>query len=341
MALKDKWKNKVNGDDYILAEDINDIAEATIELEKKTSISDGYISANSKRITNLEKRLNDDLFVTGDMNSVESRTVPEDALPYAEIKKIFGGGYKDSGGILHPRKALRVESCEKVIINDITLDTSDVVNNMTIEKTSDGSFKFDGNTGQQEGVKTCKFARATLPEGTWSLICHYVSGHINDQFKLFANGKKFSTDTSLVFIVNDIETVEFSVEAEENNGWASNYIIFIEFVKGEYNDDDEFVPVFEPIATFDIPREVRNIKDYGFSASNYLDLERRVFVRVRSLVNNTSVLLGEIEEVDVSQIIDSDNFIKVVPNGIIRVIQDTGEIMPCKCEVTFMVRGED
>lgn len=340
MALKDKWKNKVNGDDYILAEDINDIAEATIELEKKTSISDGYISANSKRITNLEKRLNDDLFVTGDMNLVESRTVPEDALPYAEIKKIYGGGYKDSGGILHPKKALRVESCEGVIINDITLDTSDVVSTMMIEKTSDGSFKFDGNTGSQESTARYKFAKATLPEGTWNLICRYVSGYSGEGFRLFVNNKPFVLTDSLLFIVNDIETVEFSVQVDGNLGSASNYIIFIEFVKGEY-DNDEFVPVFEPIATFDIPREVRNIKDYGFSGSNYLDLERRVFVRVRSLVNNTSVLLGEIEEVDVSQIIDSDNFIKVVPNGIIRVIQDTGEIMPCKCEVTFMVRGED
>ena len=35
MALKDIWKNKVNGVDDVDAEDINEIAQAVIEIEKK------------------------------------------------------------------------------------------------------------------------------------------------------------------------------------------------------------------------------------------------------------------------------------------------------------------
>lgn len=34
MALKDIWKNKVNGVDDVDAEDINEIAQAVIEIEK-------------------------------------------------------------------------------------------------------------------------------------------------------------------------------------------------------------------------------------------------------------------------------------------------------------------
>lgn len=34
MALKDSWKNKQDGVDYIFAEDVNDIAQAVIALEE-------------------------------------------------------------------------------------------------------------------------------------------------------------------------------------------------------------------------------------------------------------------------------------------------------------------
>lgn len=45
MPLKDKWTNKVDGVDYVMAQDVNDIAEATITLEDemqevKTNIGD-------------------------------------------------------------------------------------------------------------------------------------------------------------------------------------------------------------------------------------------------------------------------------------------------------------
>ena len=43
MKLKDIWKNKVDEEDLILAEDINSIAQAVIDIENK--IDDiGYIS---------------------------------------------------------------------------------------------------------------------------------------------------------------------------------------------------------------------------------------------------------------------------------------------------------
>lgn len=33
MPLKDKWTNKVDGVDYVMAQDVNDIAQAAITLE--------------------------------------------------------------------------------------------------------------------------------------------------------------------------------------------------------------------------------------------------------------------------------------------------------------------
>lgn len=37
MALKNKWTNKVDGVDDVLAQDINDIAQSVIEIEDKMS----------------------------------------------------------------------------------------------------------------------------------------------------------------------------------------------------------------------------------------------------------------------------------------------------------------
>lgn len=39
MALKDRWKDKIDGEDYVMADDVNAIAQAVIELE--STIEDG------------------------------------------------------------------------------------------------------------------------------------------------------------------------------------------------------------------------------------------------------------------------------------------------------------
>lgn len=35
MALKDSWKDRIDGEDYVMADDVNAIAQAVIELENK------------------------------------------------------------------------------------------------------------------------------------------------------------------------------------------------------------------------------------------------------------------------------------------------------------------
>lgn len=70
------------------------------EVDEAIRYVDGGISAavqelatsNEKRITNLEKRLNEDYFVT-DGSTAYSREVPGEVAPYAEISKIGGMTY--------------------------------------------------------------------------------------------------------------------------------------------------------------------------------------------------------------------------------------------------------
>lgn len=73
------------------------------EVDEAIKYVDGGISAavqelatsNEKRITNLEKRLNDDYFVTDD-STAYTREVPGEVAPYAEISKIGGMTYLKS-----------------------------------------------------------------------------------------------------------------------------------------------------------------------------------------------------------------------------------------------------
>jgi hypothetical protein len=48
MALKDVWANKVNGEDIVDADDINDIAQAVIEIEQKSNKSDNLPLMNGE-----------------------------------------------------------------------------------------------------------------------------------------------------------------------------------------------------------------------------------------------------------------------------------------------------
>ena len=302
------------------------------------------VVTHEKILTNLEKGYLDDLSATGDMNSVAERTVPYNALPYAEVKKIYGGGYKDGNGLIQPRRALRVESCklaEREIL-DATLDLSEMVDTMTVEKLADGSFKFTGYTSSYGDGGQCKFATVNLPKGSYGLTLRSVVQ--NDDISITANGTLLAESLykHQVFTLSEDTVVDFYVNSDSAAGGADGAIYFLEIQEGTWSGSDyggELIPARIPIASLEIPEEVRAIDGYGFSASNYIDLERKVIVMERKNINNTSVLLDKVEEVDVSAYLSNDNLIEVVPNGIIRVIEDTGAIMTGKCEVEFMLKG--
>lgn len=124
MALKNNWNDLVDGESFVEVEPINRIAHAVIANEEnilsvqklgesiqadnnsqETKINelsedlirfesdavrrDSKINENEKRITNLEKGIPSDLFLT-DSSIAYSKNVPENALPYAEVKNIGG-----------------------------------------------------------------------------------------------------------------------------------------------------------------------------------------------------------------------------------------------------------
>ena len=316
--------------------------ESASRAEKAAERVEGHgekIILNDKRITNLEKGYSDDLFITDDENAA-TKVVPYNALPYAEVKKI-AGGITSSGGIISPKKPLRVESCKRAEKEplDLTLDLSEMSPDMTVEKLSDGSFKFNGFTGSGSNAATCKFATVELPAGSYGIKYKIVSGSLPIG-AITANGVQINANVGSsegYLIISKNETLTFAVYVEEWTNGAIDSVVSFDITKG-YLEGNEFVPAQVPFATLEIPEEIRNIDGYGLY-DNYLDLEEKKVVIIRRVVNGALPPLPTPEHIDVSQYLSDDNLIEVVPNGTIRVIQDTGDMMSCKSEIVYMLKG--
>ena len=327
-------------------------AEESASRAEKAALSvEGHgekIILNDKRITNLEKGYSDDLFTTDDTNAT-TKVVPYNALPYAEVKTL-AGGYSYTGGIIYPRKPLRIESCKRAEKRklDLTLDLTEMARYMSVEKLSDGSIKFNGYTNfQGDGAGSCKFATATVPKGSnYGVTCKVVSGSYNeDATKIKANGTTIHENDvywhdGLVNVGSD-NTLTLYIESEGalSYGDLTDLVLSFEIQEGFFNDY-VFEPAFVPFATLEIPEEIRNIDGYGLY-DNYLDFESKQLVLVRGL-NETSSGMPPLPApvyIDVSEYLGDDNLIEVVPNGTIKVIQDTGYEMSCKSEIVYMLKG--
>ena len=95
----------------------------------------------------------------------------------------------------------------------------------------------------------------------------------------------------------------------------------------------------EPIDTLEFPEEVTSLKGYGMY-KNYIDFERGVYIYAQDIDNNSSVNITPTEEIDIRQHIGYDNFIEVVPNGVLRFVDDAGSNTSKRSEVTYMLKGE-
>jgi hypothetical protein len=63
-----------------------------------------------KRLTNIEQGYNADVFVTADTGYASERTVPYNALPYAEVNTLSGSVGYDSNNLLVAKKPWKIES---------------------------------------------------------------------------------------------------------------------------------------------------------------------------------------------------------------------------------------
>ena len=128
------------------------------------------ISKVSKRITNLENGYGEDLFTT-DATSAYQKTVPENALPYAEIENVGEAVtvIKSLGGNL-------------VLSDDAKLYSSPA-GTMTVTNLGGGKFQFDGFTSFQGSdysseigtISLQGFLSVPVKAGTYKVTAKFVS----------------------------------------------------------------------------------------------------------------------------------------------------------------------
>ena len=89
-----------------------------LKVTKEFNKTNAKINRNSKRITNIEQGIPEELFVTDDSVAYQ-KDVPANALPYAEIQMIGGMTYKDGNTL----KSAKVTEVKSVGVNLFDLET--------------------------------------------------------------------------------------------------------------------------------------------------------------------------------------------------------------------------
>lgn len=243
------------------------------------------VSINTKRITNLEKGLPDDRFHT-DSSVAYSKTVPENALPYAEVG-IVGGMTRKCSNLWKPFATQT--------LNGVTL-TVDEDGVCTLNGTCTNSVNISGNGG-------------TLPAGTYWLSDNAQGTFPNDTY---ARIQFYSDDASLSLQIDNNNASDVKKSLTLNA--KTSYVQRIRIEKGHTYSNCKLYPMlnegttalpFEPyfeglrsapvteikssnsetvLSALIIPEEVKTLDGYGWgineSAHNYIDWENGRFVKM-------------------------------------------------------------
>ena len=260
---------------------------------------------HEKRITNLEKGYNDDLFMTFETTNKlgDYVAVPSNALPYAEINTINNGGVIESYALIPSKNSA-----------DVYVETEGIPDTLTVEKIAEGTFRFNGYT-EFQGNNIVKFATINLPnnvvlEGgdiSYTIVSNetttterpmfYVSNRgYTDDVRITESGERFITVT---------ETNDLLVDIGTSYNGVVNLVVKFEVEDGTFTG--------ERIDLFEAPY-------LNNSENSYIDYEKGV------LVNR-----GTGEETDVREQIGYDNFIKVTAGGELSFSAQT--------KITFMLKG--
>lgn len=329
MALKNNWKDLVDGESFVEVEPINRMAHAiianeesilsvqklseSIQAENKSQEAeinelskdltrfegdavrlDSKINENKKRITNLEKGIPSDLFLT-DSSIAYSKDVPQNALPYAEVRKIGGMTYKD-GGMLRSAPVTEVESVGVNLFDPAPIGTKTFIG--LTYTTEDGCVKINGTKVNGANVHIMTAPNMTLPAGTYTVSVRMVSGTVSG---IEANGGVFfginqstygQRTTPGVSKVGDVGVRTFTLSEptivssfDIAPDYASAGAVFDNAVFACQFERANTVGNFKPYThnTLPIPESVQALDGYGWGINdevyNYIDFETKQFVK--------------------------------------------------------------
>lgn len=284
--------------------------EAYKEMESR-------ITRNEKRITNLERGIVPDPFYTDD-SMAYVKSVPDNALPYAEVNKVGG-------------KVTEIKSVGNNRFNIANLNSAMIVkgNAFTVPEGNYNRDIFTDIGGFTEAVPMEYLDKLPyLEAGDYTLswdegydqqnyfsVCtvNHLDGTIINASDGWRSGQTFNVPSDSL------------VTFRRGNNTSKTYTNFI-ITRG--SSTSPYKPYVEH--SFKIPLDVQQLKGYG-EGDNYVDLENREFVAY--------YYDGEYHDkpvvTDLSSIISEDNYIEVEGGGAITAVNE-GE-NPVKTEITYML----
>lgn len=329
MALKNNWNDLVDGESFVEVEPINRMAHAiianeenilsvqklskSIQAENKSQEAeineltkdltrfesdavrlDSKINENEKRITNLESGIPSDLFLT-DSSIAYSKNVPQNALPYAEVRRIGGVTYKE-GDTLRSAPVTEVESVGVNLFDPAPIGTKTFIG---LTYTTEGGYvKINGTKTNGANIHPMTEPKITLPAGTYTVSVRMISGTVSGIegtggvfFGINKNsyGQRTTPGVSKVgdvgvrtFTLSEPTLItSFDIAPDYGSVGAvfSNAVFACQFERA--NTAGNFKPYTHN--TIPIPEAVQALDGYGDGVSesvyNYIDLDAKQFVK--------------------------------------------------------------
>lgn len=325
-------------DDYLsilarLSDHDTRLSDAEKNVEKALQIS----SRNDKRIANFEARINPSLLLVDD-SAAYAKSVPETALPYAEIVKVGGMTHKVNVGteespefVLRSASVTQLSSVGSNLLPMCPETSSEVIK---FNPQSDGSYTINGEKESTSSYNIrAKFPKP-LPAGTYTVTLNnpYVigDGTLRGSLRVwFQTSDGNYTGAATAYVKNrsltftsDLPLIEVAIRIGEEIKSLNNFVIRPKLEMG--STATPFTTYRREV--FPIPEEVRALSGYGegnpddpneYNAVIWRDDGSCVYSHKGDIVDGVWIPLESEEIIDISDLLPADNYIGVEENGTI------------------------
>jgi hypothetical protein len=357
MALKDIWKNKVDGEDDILAEHINSVAQAVIELEEskkeeKNNFDELAQKVNAfpmlvnDNIEKSEKRTKDEMVFLA--NSLGEYVENEETAQYIDIPKgVSKFNLKSIGGV----------SVREYLKSKLTLDFSsgyaDLIENTTTKdgahhiKFSENVYDFSIIAKNQEEIPEGLY-RFQFKDNSYSLIIQSIDVSNDLGTANLINSTNSYFDVELV-ADNESGVVNANIKVDVSCDFLSEFLIDIDFEKidetiispvkaiavvsedseGNVIDSFDFEELAEklPFYGMSIISSARIITEKGY---NYIDFSKKQYIWrwVDGGVDEGTTHLIDLSNEEILNDYESVKSLNVISGGKIKIITDKNMPVP-------------
>lgn len=349
---------------YGITDDLNSeflsLEESVREHKHQINSLEATAINHDKRLTNLEKGLPSERFVT-DSTIAYSKSVPANACPYAMIEKVGGMSHK-SKNLWDSSLWLSEKTNKGVTVKYLPEEDCYMINGVLA-------------AGQSPVLKVYKNI-TIAPNTRYSMTTIYVSGsYQNAKYAHVYTGRVLNGASGNWFSVSlpssgtnsggkssenatTIDSVWFYLQADSvNDAVFNNYKVKIQLEQSDTHTEYEpwydgvkhtKVTAIESIGEdfFAIPKAVQELDGYGMglNETDYNGIEWRdgnevwYVQRVAQDASGNVYALPEAIETEIDDLITTDNFIEVEGNGTLVFVNEDGKAVPSK--IVYQVRGE-